>query len=332
MNFGGDQYYESTGDEVEGPYQQLQSQIEAPFIGEHVKDEEIFGTLTKSFWISLPADSTYESLAANHRNGYQFKLPEEVNLHLRHVTRATDRHMPGENDVDGELSKALFLKARVIAHKNDGVKDLNLNVQGLVPSVMTEHGRANWVIPANTPYTVVNKDIFDPTNYFTRHMYEKNAKCDLRTLKEHIRLDYDPQKQICVMPTNGIGWKVLLDNIAKDNLDPHVVEAIVAKNAAIFQNPENPHVQLAQVPYDIGEHIFQCISGPLKEIEKAYVNMKTWDVRLQPTNRLPWNHLAGVVRETVGIGADANQQEAEAAINKPLGAGVLLEITYVLNN
>lgn len=326
-----DQYYQQ--DEIEAPYQALEGFSMAPIAGEQsqaepIKAEDLFGCLTKKFWIKTPPGANLESLSKSASDGFKWEIPDELKQYLRHVTKDQNRHLPGKEDLDGDLAKGLFLKARVVAMTSDCPKDLNVDIEGLVPNVVTSNGRTNWVIPANCGYSKVDENIFDPSNYFYKYMYEHNQKCDLKTLAQHIRLDYDPHKQICVMPSDGVGWKVLMDNISRGNFAEYA-ESIAAKNAAVFQSE---HAQLAQVPYAVGQEIYNAIAAPLKQIEKSYTGLDTWDVRIRTTDGLPWNSLQGLIKDSVGFGGDSIEAEQTAKVVTPFSAGILLELTYVLNN
>lgn len=326
----GDAYY-GAGDEVQSMYEPLEfgesGALVAGGIDEagHIQAADLFGVKKAQFYIKTPTGATLEQLQANAKSGLYWELPEELKSMLRHVVTPNNRSNPQEADLEGSLNKALFVGAKVVSYFSDCPKDLALDLPGIVPQTFTSTGRHNYVVPANCSNTVVNQSIFEPDNYFTKYMYAHNQKCDLKTLQQHIRFDMDPQKQFAVMNTHGVGWKVLSDNLY-EAFAP-AAESILAKNAGII---DSPYPQLAQVPYDVAQSIYESIAAPLREIEKAYVDLASWKARFSPADKEPWNSVNGLVRESTVFGADSTQFEVESKLNTPFSAGVLLEVEYVL--
>lgn len=313
-----DQFLE---DEVQPAY------ADAPV--EHIRQEKLFGVQRKIFFITTPEGATLEQLAASAKNGIEWTLPQEMKTLLKQVNKTTNRSVASEKDLEGDLGKALFLSAKVISNWSDAPKMLDFNIPGLVPTGHTATGRASWVIPPNCPFTVVNQCIFEPDSIFTEFMYKHQQKCDSKTLDKHIRMNIDPNKQFCEMESKGVGWKVLTDNIDRYAED---FEAIYAKNQHIFDNPESPYNQIAQVPYHIGKEVYEDIAGPIRDIEKSLIDFNTWKVKITPSNKRGWSDTNGLIRDAIAFGADTIGSEVEARLNTPFSAGIALELAYVLNN
>jgi len=333
----GDSYYELEGDDIQDDYAPVQfSPSEALVSGAidpegHLQAEDLWGVQTKRFFITTPEGATLEKLAANAKNGVNWEIPQEMKQLLRQVNKSQNRSLVSAKDLDGSLNKALFVGANVISYNSDCPKNLALDIPGLVPTVYTNTGRHNFVVPANCGNTVVKQSIFEPDNYFTRYMYEHNQKCDLKTLDQQIRFDMDPQKQYAVMNTHGVGWKVLLNNM----VDPEsqiagAYDAICAKNEHIMTNPDPVNAQLAQVPYDVAKLVYDSIAKPLKEIEKAYVDFDNWRPKFTPANGEAWNSINGLVKDSTVFGTDSSAFETEAKLNTPFNAAVEVELKYVL--
>lgn len=314
-------------DEVQPAY------ADAPVGEEHLNSEELYGVQRKIFSICTPEGATLEQLAANAKNGLYWDMPQELKNLLKQVNKSTNRSVVSESDLEGDLGKALFLSAKVVSYFSDAPKRLAVDIPGLVPTVYTNTGRHNWVIPANCANTVVNKSIMEPDNVFTKYMYAHNQKCDLKTLNRHIRFDLDHNKQFCGMDSKGVGWKVLMDNLSRaDSPYADAFDAIYAKNEHIINNPQSDISHIAQVPYSIGQEIYEAIAEPLRKIEQGYVNFSTWKVKISPADKKPWNSVDGLVRDSIVYGSDYVGAEAESRLNTPFSAGLDLEVEYVLNN
>ncbi len=300
----------------------------------HINAGALWGVQTKIFSVSTPEGATLEQLASSHKNGFYWQMPAELRTLLKQVNKSNDRSVVSDKDLEGDVSKALLLEAKVILYYNDSPKKLDVNIDGLVPRYYGSNGRSNLTIPANchTP-VVVNQCIMDPENIFTKYMYEHNQKCNLKTLAEHIRLDYDPHKQIATMNTKGVGWKVLTDNLRREDTPfADAIDSIYAKNKHIFDEPDSPHAQIAQVPYEIAQIIYDSIATPLKQIEKSYVDFATWKIKFSPSNKQAWNSIAGLAKEGIAYGSDAVEADVAGKLCTPFTAGFDLEVKYVLDN
>jgi len=300
----------------------------------HINAGDLWGVQTKTFFIDIPEGATLEQLEARHKNGVFWQMPAEQKNFLKQINKATNRSVVSEKDLDGDLTKALFLSAKIVAFHNDSAKSIAVDIPGLLPTGHTSTDRHTYVLrPTGGNLVVINKSIFQPENLFTRFMYEHNQKCNLKTLAQQIRLDYDPKKQIATMDSRGVGWKVLLDNLkSEDSPFISALDSIYAKNQHIIENPDPERSQIAEVPYEIASQVFNAIAKPLKEIEKSYQNFASWKVRFSPANKQPWNSIAGLAQEGVVFGHDAISDERDHKLNTPISAGLEVEISYVLDN
>jgi hypothetical protein len=300
----------------------------------HLQPQELWGVQKRTFRMDLGEGMTLEKLAACAKNGYLWQMPAEQKSYLKQVGKMTNRSDASDKDLHGDLNKALFLSAKIVGIWNDSPKPIALDIEGLLPTVHTSTGRHTYVVnPTGGAFTVINKNIMEPDNFFTKRMYEHNMKCDLKTLKQQIRLDHDQDHQVALMDSLGIGWKVLIDNLNAENSPfAAATEAIYTKNRHIFEQPDTEHSQLAVVPFEIAQQVYNAIAAPLKETEKSYINFSSWKVKFSPANKQSWNSISGLARDAVVYGADSTEIEVQNKLNTPISAGVECEIEYILGN
>ncbi len=298
----------------------------------HLQANDMWGVQTRSFRMCTPDDMTLEKLAASAKNGYLWQMPAEEKKYLKQVGKMTNRSDVSDKDLHGDLDKALFLTATIVGFWNESTKPIALDIGGLMPTMHTSTGRHTYVInPTGGAFTVINKSIMEPDNLFTKHMYEHNQKCDLTTLKRHIRLEHDPEKQVALMDSNGIGWKVLVDNMrSEDSPFASALDTIYAKNPQLFDQPETEHTQWAVVPYAIAQQVYDAIAAPLNNIEKSYINLSTWKVKFSPANKQAWNSISGLAKESVVYGTDSTDVEVQSKLHTPFSCGVEVVLSYVL--
>lgn len=293
----------------------------------HLQTQDLYGVMTRIFSVKTPAGATLESLATSHKEGVFWEMPADLKNMLKHVNKTQGRTTATEKDRFGALNKGLILKARVISYRSDCPKDLGVQIPGLVPTVFTDTGRFNLVIPAKCGNTVVKQDISEPDNVFSRYMYETNQKCNLKTLQNTVRLDVDPNKQHGLIATKSFPWKVLSDNLnmPQGPFEEHL-EEIYQQNQHIFSNPDSQHVQYAKVPYEVAERIHSAIAEPLKQIEASYTNFDKFRIKFTPADGRPWNDPQGLIGESAAFGAQASGFEQEANLNTPINASFQIEM------
>jgi hypothetical protein len=316
------QYYDDVDDqEMEPAYAETSN----PYT--HMTKDDLFGVQTKTFNVSLDGN-TLEQLKTNAKDGYLWNIPEELKTLLRHIKKTKNRDNVTSEDLEGNLGKALFLGAKVKSHRSTAPIAIAMNVPGLVPQTFTKNGVHCHVIPANVPYTVLNKDIFSPKNIFNEYMYKHNKKCDMTTLNQHIKLDHDKEKKTALMDSRGVGWKVLMDNIEGQDYED-VYEDIMSTNAHIIEGSTKS--RWAEVPYQTALEIYDAIAAPLKEIEQSYTDMNGFAIKLSREDGREWNDMNGLTIDSHVHGEESVGYEKEQKIHTPFQVDVELEVEYILN-
>jgi len=316
------EYYDDVDEEeVEPAYAEMANSYS------HMSKDDLFGVQKKTFNVSLEGLSL-EKLQNNYKNGYHWEIPEELKTLLRHIKKTKNRDVVTDEDLQGDIGKALFLAARVKSHRSTAPVKIAMNVPGLVPQSFTKNGVHCHVVPSNIPYTVINKDIFSPKNIYTEFMYQHNKKCDLQTLKQHIKLDHDKNKQTALMDSRGVGWKVLMDNIESEDYED-VYDDIMSTNAHIIEGTSKS--RWAEVPYHTAEEIYEAIAAPLKEIEESYTDMNTFAIKLSREDGKPWSNTSNLHLGSDVHGSEATGWESEDKLNTPFQIDIELEVEYILN-
>jgi len=321
-----DKYYTEVDEAVEGDF----VDASAAGIDEHLTEDDLYGIKSIILDIETPIGACLEDLAANAKNGIVWQVAEHCKDKMKHIRKTQNRINATGKDLEGNLAKALLLGAEVLSQHSDAPVKLSVDVDGLVPNVFGNNGVHLWTIPASCGSQVVKESVFEPNNKFTRFMYEKEQKCDLQTLREqHIKMDVDPQKRFGLMDSQGVGWKVLTDNLMSPVFDD-VRDHIIEQNKHILEG--DPRIQhFAKIPYDVCSEIFEQIATPLKEIEKSYTDLYNIKAHFTRSDKQPWNSVSGLVKESAVFGQDSVGFEQEQKLSTPFSAGIKLKIKYILN-
>jgi hypothetical protein len=134
----------------------------------HLNTGELFGVQTLEFCAHIRGSVDYFQ---KNPTKAVWTVPEKAYSHLQKPTSKIDRHTSKE--VVGDLSRTIILGATVTEVQNTFNMPMGVDVNQLVPSQITAHGRHNYVIPSKVAFANPNKDIFEPIGIFTKDDYIK---------------------------------------------------------------------------------------------------------------------------------------------------------------
>jgi hypothetical protein len=317
-----DEDYESgsdDGEEGEMVERRIAGQIAADG---HLQAEDLYGVQTKIF--NMSCSGSLEELAANPSKA-KWQMSSEMQKLLRQVTSTTNRSKAGEEQLAGNLSKAVLLHCSILEQRNDYPVAIGVNIPGMVPQVYDRTSRYNWIIENNTPTTLINQPIFDPDNVFTRYMYEKLQKLDMASLNDQIRFEKDPNAPHAHMDPNGFAWQIMMKNVHQGKFqgaDDH----LLALNDSVQYNSN----VLLKVPVAIAREVYEAIKEPLQKIESSFVDLRKLECTFTRVNNEPWNSISGLIGETVGMGHDSQTYMQETNLTAQKSASIKVQIKYIV--
>ena len=299
----------------------------------HLQTKDLWGVQQRLLTISLPAGTTLEDLQRNHRNGIYWDMSEEFKQQMRQIATSRNRKNAGPEDRVGNTGKMLIVGAKFMNHTSDCKKAFGLDIPGLVPEAGDGKRMFNYIVtPTNGNPCVMNAELSNPSDMMTRSMYEQKQKFDLATLKKAINLENPADPKTALMPTNNIGWKVLLKNMGEGGYFEDVADTVVRLNPSYFEQRVDPdEVHYAKVPVDVAKDVFKAIAKPLEDLEKCYVNLDEFRIKWVPVDGNAWTHAAGLINETAGQGFASEGAEKTAEISRPINAYVHVMLSYIMD-
>jgi len=317
------EYYE---DDVEDNYfEQSDAQIAGEIDDQgHLQAEDLYGVQRKTF--NMTCSGSLEQLAANGKKALWQMSPDMQSL-LRQVTSTTNRSKAGNDDLTGDLGKAVLLQATILQERNSFPVPLGLSIPGMVPQVYGQNKRYNWILEPDTKTIPVNQSIFEPDNVFTKYMYSNLQKLDVASLEKQVRFDVDPTGQNALMDQNGIAYDVLMKNVCNRKFDDETTEHLLNVDASI---QENQYSMGVPVPTEIAQQICEAIRKPLETIEKSFVDMRKLHGRFERADGEHWNSFSGLIGEAAGMDADSKGFLKEHALTSVYSAAVKVQIEYIV--
>lgn len=290
----------------------------------HIAVDDLDGVQKKTFDVEFTG--TLDQLQTDAPDGLRWELPEEMKDFLRHTTKTRNRSVIEREHLEGDLGKALFLGATVDTHRSTCPIKTGMKITGLVGQTLSKNGVFSHVIPANVPYTVLNKNIFYPNNIFTKHMYKNGKKWDAPTLKKQIVLK--EEEGIAQLDVNGIGYSVLMDNL--DKLSDQEYNEIMTTNEHIMTGVGK--ARFAEVPYATGKELFDTLSKPLHLNDAAYTDMNDFHIKLVREDGRAWNDHIGLVIASYAHGEESVGAENNLHLHTPFRVEASITFEYVLNH
>lgn len=290
----------------------------------HLQAEDLYGVQTKIF--TVRCQGSLEQLASNPAKA-TWKLSPEMQKLLRQVTTTTNRSKADEDQLVGDLSKAVILQSTVLQERSDYPIPIGLSIPGMVPQVYDSNSRYNWIVEKETPTTTVNQTLFEPDNLFTKYMYEKLEKLDIESLNNQIRFEKDPNAPHALMDPNGFAWQIMMKNVYQGNF-PGVEQDLLEIHDSV-QNNRNRAV-FVKVPVDVAREVHAAIEQPLKSIESSFVDMRKFTCTFERADNQHWNSTQGLIGAAAAADQDTKNYLKANALNNEYSASVKIMIKYIV--
>jgi hypothetical protein len=293
--------------------------------------DDVQGARTATFHADLPEGATLETLQRDYPNGYKWKPTEGQKLRMLHINRTNDRANATSEDYVGSKAKWCILGAKITHDIPDTPKKLGVIIHGLVPSAYTSTGQIyNHVIAAGSSgeRSFVNSNVFEPTHVFSLKDYESDAKLTRKQLNSAIRVD----KKLSTIEYDTSAWRTLKDNVKNGTFSdfPELKSEMKRCENRIAENPD--YVQPLVVPYPVAKAVHAALDKKVTAVEKSYTNIDEFYVMFKPANDQPWTSPVGLIRESLAYGEESKQVELAQETNRPLRAGVVIEMQYIFGN
>jgi hypothetical protein len=289
----------------------------------HLQAKDLYGVQTKIFNMSI--NGSLEQLGAD-QNKATWKMDPAMQNLLRQVVTPHNRTNATDENLAGDIGKTVILHAKILQERNDFPVTIGLNIPALVPQVYDKSRRYNWILERNTPTTVINQDIFEPDNVFTKYMYEKLQKLDVESLGQQVRFDVDPTGRHALVDPNGFVWQVMMNNVYQGNFG-EAGNSLMQIDAELR---DAPYTFGARVPADIAREVVDAIKEPLQKIEQSFVDMRTLQASFERVDGQAWNSFNNLIGEAAGMDADSKGYLKEHALNTQYNASVKLLIQYIV--
>ena len=298
------------------------TQSNAPIAGQlddenHLQMEDLYGVQTRYFDIAI--DASLSDCAKNQNNAI-WKLNPEFATFMKEVIVNKNRSNASEDDMAGNIEHMIPLACTIVEVHNEHDVPIGINIPGLVPNTISNHGRYAWTLQPRTPPTQVEYKLSEPDNFLTQRMYSNWRKCDIDQLNREIQFSTDPQEKYAVMRTDGLAYEVLMDAIMDGKFGNSLNHNAISEAAQISRRVE--------IDEDIARKVYNSIETPLKDIEKRFMNLKDFQVRFSRADGKPFDSPHGLVGSPIN-GVSTQFLDTHFRFTKKL-AGIRLKLEYVL--
>ena len=293
---------------------------EVPETGEHLTSNDVYGVQTAFIYPKIRG--SLEEWANNPDKTVWTMSPKNLSQ-IRHNIRTVNRANATEEEFTGDLSRAVLLGARVINTKGKCPTDVGFNLSGLEPRVFTDNNRYAWLVPGDSGNMQVNESIFTPDSTFSRYMYERVEKCDLKSLDQQMRFDIGADSNHALVDKRGYAWQVIMRNTySQTHWAPYANELYAMNN--------DMSSRFAEVVKPIAEEVYGEIKADLENIGQHFVDLRTLEVKFERDDGEAWNQTNSLVGESMAFDEKSKLRLQDHTLNKQNEVGAMIELKFVL--
>jgi hypothetical protein len=313
----------SSGEEINEEVEREVAVENEVTIPTHISAEKFQGRVTRLFNVSFTG--TPEEFSQNKAKT-EWSMASHLPRYLKHNLAEVDRDIAGDQHLYGSLKRVVPVGLKVKGFRNSGPHPYGINIDKLMPQVFGSNGAALWVVPADTPYTVIDQPIFEPTHYIDKHILETMQVCTFDDLKNDIQI------KAATKGKTGYG-QVAVGSLAHSRMLELMGEGVwddVLTEEEIAQIENTPsHRRTIDVPVKVASDLRKDLEEPLKNLEKRCMNLEELVVRLTREDGTPhFNSPEGLHGQLVGSDIDPSQKFGQDRLNQICNVTVLLELTY----
>ncbi len=201
----------------------------------------------------------------------EWALREELLSKFKANTATSNRDLAGEDKLMGNLSRAILLNMRIIQQANTFPFFMGLNITDMMPVNLHMNGACVWRIPPDTKTMKVDENVFEPTNFVTRYMYENVASCSPEDLNASIRhiegTKTSPAHAMIAVGSLAHAWlKSTLKGSDRWNGE------LGKELRSLAFNPADDQAAV-QVTSRIASELHEELSGPINDAMAAFTNL-----------------------------------------------------------
>jgi hypothetical protein len=293
-------------------------------IPRHVSQDSFKGR--KSALLNISFTGTPEEFAQN-KTKCEWRLASNVPRHLKHNLADVNRNVASDDNLHGSLKRVVPLDFEVVAHRNSAPSEYGIDIEGLMPQVISSHGACLWAVPADTPYTKVNEKVFEPTNFIDEHIMETMQVCTFDDLKEDIQVKAAGKGKpgYGTVAVGTLAHAQLIESMNSGRWDAEPLDE--EHRLHIYDPPA--HRRTIEVTPRIAIELKQELEGPLRDLEKRCMNLEDLVVRLSRQDGIAhFNSPEGLHGELVGSDIDPTHKLGSDRLNQICNVTVLARLTY----
>ncbi len=274
---------EENYDEVDGP-------IEAVDDTQHLQDEDMDGL--KTMVLTLQIVGSPNELQAGTGTIDVSGIEQCNHHHLKRITSRTNRQNATDADRVGDLAQTVIVDANFVTVQSTYPFAVGIDCSDMVPMNITSNNAFTWTIEPNTGLTVLNQNVYEPADFFTRQMCERANSCTAAALAAQVNFDMEPDR--VYVNRNGIFMWQINNNIdlGRFGRNGHALRRAIDDNARTEQT-------LVSLPRRLVEPLYESVRAKCIDHEKSFVDLRKFSAEWSRTDGRAWNSSEGLVGAVV---------------------------------
>jgi len=285
-----------------------------PVEEEHISAEALYNTQRRI--ITIPIEGTLEEL--NRKSSKtNWKFHPQNYTKLQQVTSTVDRRKPLPQDLAGDLDRAVLLNAEIIEHSNMFPCAIDVDISTLVPISLTSTHASTWTIEPHTAPTMVNVNVFAPTDIISKRMFRRIERCDRAMLdREFVFPKAGDTSGKMLMATDGIAMEVLRDS-------PQSFPGL--RLPAVDEG-----TRYVDLPQDVAMAVYDYMKAKIDRIEQSFVSLKNLEANWSRSGGQKWNDVNSLIGEAASVTPDAQGEIKNLVLNTVYRASIKVCLDFAL--
>lgn len=226
--------------------------------------------------LSVSFTASPNQLAENPSKA-RWKMAPHIQDALKYNAALHNRDKASGDQLLGKLDRVIPLHMKLVSQQNTFPYFIGLEAPNvLMNNTLYESGKCLLRVPPATSTMAVDRDIFQPVNMVTEHMYRNLRMATPDDLAHDVKMipARGNRPGRAAIATNSLAHQTLQDSLHAGLWQNLHNEMDIDK---IFQPGMD---QFVEVPESIGKEIVTALKGPLEEAAKGFVNMADFEFRM----------------------------------------------------
>lgn len=280
-------------------YVENNSDNELPLVGSeldaHMKTDDFSNVHVIDFDFEITASPA--ELAAG--NVGKWKLMPHLSSELKQNLATKNRHLASGEDLAGNLDRFIPLDLKILQQKNSFPFAMGVKINGMMDKNLHRTGKCVYRVAPDTQTMVVGHSVFEPTNFFSRHLYEGYRACTLEDLENDVKFFPKTSKAPAhaMVQVGSLAHEAVIKNLEEGRFQREVAKRLIDVDEIRYP-PE--HMHNVKITEGMGKGIVGLLKPGIEEAIASMINLENFEIEAVRADGHAFNKPTGLHGQLVG--------------------------------